>query len=114
MNAITTAMTRDGEGAGMMTALYSGAQRVQRYLSQRIPVFRSGTLVGFVDRGNPGNAPRAREWTARDVVEISIEDGVAHLSGEVDDIHDVLALRGIAAASPGVTSIVDELWVSCE
>lgn len=107
------AVISDPARAGM-TAMLSGAKPAQPLLSARIPVFRGNTLVGFVNRGASCAASRAGEWIAQDVVEISIEDGVAHLSGQVDDIHDVLALRGIAAATPGVTAIDDDLWVSCE
>ncbi|MGH7154319.1 MAG: BON domain-containing protein [Acetobacteraceae bacterium] len=94
--------------------MLSGAKPVQPLLSARIPVFRGSKLVGFVNRGEPREPARAAEWAAQDAIEISVEDGVAHLSGQVDDIHDVLALRGIAATTPGVTAIVDDLWVSCE
>ncbi len=45
---------------------------------------------------------------------LAVENGVAHLSGQVDSMHGVLALRRIAAAIPRVTAIIDDLWIPCE
>jgi hypothetical protein len=103
----------------------------------RIPVYRDGAVCGYVARGDtsspaatfkyrsalPGDvwmqlqlthALRRDCWVDTDQVGAAVKDSVVHLSGIVDSMHGVLALRRIAAAIPGTTAIIDDLWVPCE
>lgn len=58
---------------------------------------------------------RPREcWVDTEQVGVAVKDSVVYLSGMVDSMHGVLALRRIAAAIPGTTAIIDNLWVPCE
>ena len=103
----------------------------------RIPVYRDGAFCGYVARGDkpsaaatfkhrsalPGDvwmqlqlthALRMECWVDTERVGAAVKDSVVHLSGMVDSMHGVLALRRVAAAIPGTTAIVDDLWVPCE
>jgi osmotically-inducible protein OsmY len=60
------------------------------------------------------SALHREHWIAGNFVGISVENGVVHFTGEVDSMHGVLALRQIAAATPGTKAIIDDLWVPCE
>jgi hypothetical protein len=106
--------------------------------ANRIPVYRAGELKGFVHRESPPPpaAPsivqehastddtcmrldiaaiwRDESGTDTDRVSISVERGVVRLSGEIDNVHDKMALLRIAAAMAATVAIVDDLWLSCE
>lgn len=104
-----------------------------------IPVFRDGKACGFIERrddptvsaavacdGSSTSPPdvwsqlrltdlvRRVSWIDADHAGLAVENGVAHLLGQVDSMHGVLALRRIAAAIPRVTAIIDDLWIPCE
>lgn len=53
-------------------------------------------------------------WLDADSVEVAVSEGVVRLSGQIDSLHASLAVRRIAAMTPGVTMVVDDLWVPCE
>lgn len=53
-------------------------------------------------------------WLDSDGVEVAVSDGTVRLSGQIDSLHASLAVRRIAAMTPGVTAVVDDLWVPCE
>jgi hypothetical protein len=105
--------------------------------ASRIPVYRDGALCGYVARGDkPSTAAtfryrsalpadvwmqlqlthalRSECWVDTRQVGATVKNSVVHLSGMVDSMHGVLALRRIAAAIPGTTAIIDDLWVPCE
>ncbi|MGH7043827.1 MAG: hypothetical protein ACREFY_17105 [Acetobacteraceae bacterium] len=96
-----------------------------------IPVFRGPTLVGFIDRpgdpessaaapatdGTRSQGPRTPETEVRTpsaIAGLRAENGVVRLAGEIDDPHDIPALRRIAASLPGTLMVIDDLWVACE
>lgn len=113
--------------------------RPDRWPGDGIPVFRGLAFTGFADRidrsvhamrlasGGQSVRPddlwmqlriaaalRAESWIAADFVGFSVNDGIVHLSGEVDSMHAKLTLLRIAAGTHGTAAIVDSLWVSCE
>ena len=59
-------------------------------------------------------ALHAESWIDADFVGVSVQDGIVHVSGEVDSMHAKTALLRIAAATPGTAAIVDSLWIACE
>ncbi len=107
-----------------------GNQR-RDFPSIRVPVFRGAVFAGFIDRpGAPsgttigaardGMARRAWETvkaeagTHHGIAGLRAENGIVRLAGEIDDPHELLALRRIAASLPGTMLVIDNLWVSCE
>lgn len=104
--------------------------------SGRIPVFRNDKPCGFIERRDDPSVTAAaartnrfglpndvwnhlnladimhgNPWITADRAGIAVKNGVARLLGQADSTHDVLALRRIAAAIPGATAIIDDLWV---
>lgn len=103
----------------------------------RVPVFHGRVFAGFVDgidgaAGAPGasNHPalpgdgwilaqitaslRTEPWLDAASIDVSVRDGVVRLLGQIDSLHGSLAARRIAAMTPGVTTVVDDLWITCE
>ncbi|MGH7122011.1 MAG: hypothetical protein ACREFP_23960 [Acetobacteraceae bacterium] len=107
--------------------------------ADRVPLYSGGKLAAFVRRAPLSDTLRptvsetpfgesadlgieraiAARWQAEagtlcDRVGISAADGIVHLSGAVETVHDRMALRRIAAATTETLAIIDELWVACE
>lgn len=107
--------------------------------AERIPLYSSGTLSGFVRRTEitdaaasptldhapalPPDLRTARAITAQWQFEsgiaptgigVSVSDGIVRLTGTVETVHDKMALCRIAAAMHDTLAIVDELWVTTE
>jgi len=97
----------------------------------RVPVFRGSVFAGFIDRlGGPGDTATgaARDnatcqgWetvevearTHSGIAGLRAANGIVRLAGEIDDPHELLALRRIAASLPGTMLVIDNLWVACE
>jgi len=97
----------------------------------RVPVFRGSVFAGFIDRsGGPGDTATgaARDSaTCRGRATVEVEtrthsgiaglraaNGIVRLAGEIDDPHELLALRRIAASLPGTMLVIDNVWVACE
>lgn len=57
---------------------------------------------------------QAERWLEANGVEVVVSDGTVRLSGQIDSLHASLAVRRIAAMTPGVTAVVDDLWIPCE
>jgi osmotically-inducible protein OsmY len=57
---------------------------------------------------------RDESGIATERVGVSVEKGVVCLSGEIDNVHDKMALLRIAAAMEATVAIVDDLWLCCE
>lgn len=57
---------------------------------------------------------QAERWLGADGIEVAVNDGLVRLSGHIDSLHASLTVRRIAAMTPGVTTVVDDLWVPCE
>lgn len=106
MNAITP--ITEILDATMQSTAAAGALRTKSSGVRRIPVFRGSEPAGFVDAAPETATGGAAGFLA------PTDDGIVHLWGEVDGVHDVLALRRKAAASPWVRAIIDDLWIACE
>jgi hypothetical protein len=86
----------------------------------RVPVFRDAICVDFIDRAaGPEDTPDApppatgsRMITGR--AGLHAENGIVHLAGELDDPHDIMTLRRIAASIPGTVLVIDKLWLACD
>lgn len=111
MNAITPIteiLDATRESTVVSDALHTKPSRLRR-----IPVFRGGKPAGFVEAHAPENATEVYSRLAEGFF-APTDDGIVHLWGEVDRVHDVLALRRKAAQSPWVRAIIDDLWIACE
>lgn len=88
--------------------------------SVRVPVFRNARCVGYVDRpAGPDDRPTAPPTaTGSQVIagraSLHAENGIVQLAGELDDPHDIMTLRRIAASLPGTLLVIDNLWLACE
>jgi osmotically-inducible protein OsmY len=125
----------------MKKSVQSAARHPQmgQNMTTAIPVFRDGHRNGFVHRssqqaareecarerhfGEPADdwirqrvlgALHGEAWIGPEFVGATVENGVIRLFGELDCMHAVLAIHRIAAAVPGATAIIDDLWVDCE
>jgi CBS domain-containing protein len=102
---------------------------------KRLPVVRDGRVVGIVSRADllraliaPDTATpieisdadicahlaeeiAKQPWAPRATLSVTVEAGVAHLSGIAFDIREREALRVLAANTPGVKSVQDHLVV---
>jgi osmotically-inducible protein OsmY len=102
-------------------------------------VFRDGKACGFIERRDDPTVRAAvacnthsglspdiwsklrltdliprESWIDADHAGVAVENGVVHLSGQVDSMQGVPALQRIAAAILGATAIIDDLWIPCE
>lgn len=57
---------------------------------------------------------QTERWLDAGCIEVAVSDGMVRLSGQIDSLHASLAVRRIAATTPGVTGVVDDLWIPCE
>ena len=97
----------------------------------RIPVLRGSVFAGFIDQsngpGDPANGAARGTATCQGWETVEVEtrvhsgiaglraaNGIVRLAGEIDDPHELLALRRIAASLPGTMLVIDNLWVACE
>ena len=105
----------------------------------RVPIYCDGKLVAFLQRAIPDPETRppgpvgdrfssTDSELKRDIAEaiqeecphavpyvrLSVKDGVVVFSGEVENVHDKMALRRIAANMKETVAIMDHVWISCE
>lgn len=128
--AESLSLNRLGCGVGHLTGANS---------SGWIPIFHNGKLGDCIERrrdpliseafaskhrsGFPrdvwiqlclSHALRRARWIDPDHTRLTVKNDIVHLTGQVDSPQSILVLRGIGAAIPDTTAIVDDLWLSCE
>jgi CBS domain-containing protein len=131
-------MTYDVQTVAEETPLDDIVQQMERHQIKRLPVVRSGKLVGIVTRANllralasvvgeskPVAAAddasiRARmyaelqkqPWAPVNMLDIVVRDGIVHLWGVLLDERQREAIHVVAENTPGVKGIEDHLvWV---
>jgi len=129
-----TDFTENSDRRSVTAELTSATERSNRrddLPPTRVPVFRGSVFAGFIDRsGGPGDTAtgatrdsatcRGRETTEvktrthSGIAGLRAANGIVRLAGEIDDPHELLALRRIAASLPGTMLVIDNVWVACE
>lgn len=129
-----TDYTENGERRSMTAEPTSATERSNRrddLPPTRVPVFRGSAFAGFIDRSGglgdtvTGAASDGATSRRRETVEVETQthngiaglraaNGIVRLAGEIDDPHELLALRRITASLPGTMLVIDNVWVACE
>ena len=129
-----TDFTENGEHRSVTAEPTSATERSNRrddLPPTRIPVFRGSAFAGFIDRSGgsgdtaTGAASHSATCRSRETMEeetrvrsgiagLRAANGIVRLAGEIDDPHELLALRRIAASLPGTMLVIDNVWVACE
>ena len=130
-------MTRDARTATPEMPLSDVVRLMERHRIKRLPVMDNGKLVGIVTRANllhamasfahevaPARAEdtairehllaelATQPWTPVTPIDVTVRDGVVHLSGVITDGRQRDALRVAAENIPGVKKVEDYItWL---
>jgi CBS domain-containing protein len=123
---VMDAMTAPVVTISPYASVAEAARRMSDLGIKRLPVVKHGELVGIVSRTDLVRAfVRSDDAIAREIkedlvrrtlwlevpeaVQVRVEHGAVHLSGQVETATDALLLQKLAARVPGVVSVEAEL-----
>jgi len=130
-------MTRNVQTAVPETPLSEVVRIMERHHIKRLPVIEQGKMIGIVTRANLLDAMASfvdevgptrpedtairkqllaelatQPWTPVSTVNVTVRDGVVHLSGAITDERQRRALRVAAENIPGVKKVEDYItWI---
>jgi len=134
---VSDVMTRDVQTATPETPLSEAVRIMERHHIKRLPVIENGRMIGIVTRANllhamasfvdevgpsrpEDTAIRERllaelatqPWTPVSTIDVTVRDGVVHLSGAITEERQRQALRVAAENIPGVKKVEDYVtWI---
>jgi len=136
---VSAIMTGEVVTIGEDATLAEIVKTMEKWRIKRVPVVRDRKVVGLVSRSDlmrafartvsaaaPANAPESDlklrdtvqaaferlPWSMRNMISLTVKNGVVELQGVVFDVRERDALRVAAENVPGVTAVHDRLvWV---